>query len=199
MSHDFVHRRQALLAQYLHESLSMSTRAALLGESLQCLRWLHVNVIQSRCVSLSEEQLQQLSLAVGDDAVRVRLGFVRCPRVAFAAAVRCASSAVVMLTIDGMCASRSDTGSHGDGCGGDDGPRRGRRVVCINDGGSTVGRREGAGVSRLQRHGVMHAVTHVRGDGPRGGCGVGDGSGACCVLCRRCVVGACADAGSRGV
>ena len=50
----------------------MSTRAALLGESLQCLRWLHVNVVQSRCVSLSEEQLQQLSLAVGDDAVRVR-------------------------------------------------------------------------------------------------------------------------------
>jgi hypothetical protein len=38
---------------------------------LECLRWLHVNLIQSRGVSLSEEHLQQLARAVGDDAVRV--------------------------------------------------------------------------------------------------------------------------------
>jgi hypothetical protein len=40
------------------------------GEVLESLRWLHVNLIQSRGVSLTEEQLQQLALAVGNDAVR---------------------------------------------------------------------------------------------------------------------------------
>jgi hypothetical protein len=43
------------------------------GEVLESLRWLHANLIQSRCVSLTEEQLQQLALAVGDDAVRSSL------------------------------------------------------------------------------------------------------------------------------
>ena len=41
------------------------------GDTSACLRWLHVNVVLSRGVSLSEEQLRQLSHAVGDDAVRL--------------------------------------------------------------------------------------------------------------------------------
>jgi hypothetical protein len=52
---------------------SMTTRAEFSGEAVESLRWLHVNLIQSRGVSLSEEQLQQLALAVGDDAVRSRI------------------------------------------------------------------------------------------------------------------------------
>jgi hypothetical protein len=49
----------------------MSRPAHFSVEALECLRWLHINLIQSRGASLSEEQLQQLALAVGDDAVRV--------------------------------------------------------------------------------------------------------------------------------
>ena len=40
------------------------------GATSACVRWLHVNLVLSRGVSLSEEQLRQLSHAVGDDAVR---------------------------------------------------------------------------------------------------------------------------------
>jgi hypothetical protein len=43
------------------------------GDASACLRWLHVNLVLSRSVSLSEEQLRQLSHAVGDDAVRVSI------------------------------------------------------------------------------------------------------------------------------
>jgi hypothetical protein len=38
-------------------------------DTSSCLRWLHANLILSPGVSLSEEQLRQLSLAVGEDAV----------------------------------------------------------------------------------------------------------------------------------
>ena len=40
------------------------------ADTSACVRWLHVNLVLSRGVSLSEEQLRQLSHAVGDDAVR---------------------------------------------------------------------------------------------------------------------------------
>jgi hypothetical protein len=43
------------------------------GDASACLRWLHVNLVLSRGVPLSEEQLRQLSRAVGDDAVRVSI------------------------------------------------------------------------------------------------------------------------------
>jgi hypothetical protein len=41
------------------------------GDTSACVRWLHVNLVLSCGVSLSEEQLRQLSHAVGDDAVRL--------------------------------------------------------------------------------------------------------------------------------
>jgi hypothetical protein len=41
------------------------------GDASACLRWLHVNLVLSRGIPLSEEQLRQLSRAVGDDAVRL--------------------------------------------------------------------------------------------------------------------------------
>jgi hypothetical protein len=47
----------------------MATRESVSGDASACLRWLHVNVVLSRGVPLSEEQLRQLSHAVGDDAV----------------------------------------------------------------------------------------------------------------------------------
>jgi hypothetical protein len=50
------------------------------GDTSACLRWLHVNVVLSRGVSLSEEQLRQLSHAVGDDAVRSSIEMVSRPR-----------------------------------------------------------------------------------------------------------------------
>jgi hypothetical protein len=37
---------------------------------LQCLQWLQTNVVASRGVALSSQQLQQLAVHVGDDAVR---------------------------------------------------------------------------------------------------------------------------------
>ena len=43
------------------------------GDTSACVRWLHVNLVLSRGVSLSEEQLRQLSHAVGDDAVRLSM------------------------------------------------------------------------------------------------------------------------------
>jgi hypothetical protein len=43
------------------------------GDALACLRWLYANLVLSRGVSLSEEQLRQLSHAVGDDAVRLSI------------------------------------------------------------------------------------------------------------------------------
>jgi hypothetical protein len=43
------------------------------GDASACLRWLHVNLVLSRGVPLSEEQLRQLSRAVGDDAVRLSI------------------------------------------------------------------------------------------------------------------------------
>ncbi len=43
------------------------------GDTSACVRWLHVNLVLSRGVSLSEEQLRQLSHAVGDDAVRLSI------------------------------------------------------------------------------------------------------------------------------
>jgi hypothetical protein len=36
-----------------------------------CVRWLHANLVLSRGLPLSEEQLRQLSHAVGEDAVRL--------------------------------------------------------------------------------------------------------------------------------
>ncbi len=58
------------LRPLLYCKYMMTTTRAFSGEAVESLRWLHVNLIQSRGVSLSEEQLQQLALAVGDDAVR---------------------------------------------------------------------------------------------------------------------------------
>jgi hypothetical protein len=41
------------------------------GDTSACVRRLDVNLVLSRGVSLSEEQLRQLSHAVSDDAVRL--------------------------------------------------------------------------------------------------------------------------------
>ena len=49
------------------------------GDTSACVRWLHVNLVLSRGVSLSEEQLRQLSHAVGDDAVRSSIASGVCP------------------------------------------------------------------------------------------------------------------------
>jgi hypothetical protein len=49
----------------------MATCEPVSDDASACLRWLHVNVVLSRGVPLSEEQLRQLSQAVGDDAVRL--------------------------------------------------------------------------------------------------------------------------------
>ncbi len=43
------------------------------GDMSACVRWLHVNLVLSRGVPLSEEQLRQLSHAVGNDAVRLSI------------------------------------------------------------------------------------------------------------------------------
>jgi hypothetical protein len=84
------------------------------GDTSACLRWLHVNLVLSRSVSLSEEQLRQLSHAVGDDAVRLPIA-LEPPRPLTRSVVRPA-----LMT---------DAGAHGDGRGCDDGPRRRRDVV----------------------------------------------------------------------
>jgi hypothetical protein len=47
------------------------------GDTSACVRWLHVNLVLSRGVALSEEQLRQLAHAVGDDAVRPSMVLVR--------------------------------------------------------------------------------------------------------------------------
>jgi hypothetical protein len=47
----------------------MNPLEAASGDASACLRWLHVNLVLSRGVPLSEEQLRQLSHAVGDNAV----------------------------------------------------------------------------------------------------------------------------------
>ena len=51
------------------------------GDMSACVRWLHVNLVLSRSVSLLEEQLRQLSHAVGDDAVRssIAVAWTRVP------------------------------------------------------------------------------------------------------------------------
>jgi hypothetical protein len=116
------------------------------GDTSACLRWLHVNLVLSRSVSLSEEQLRQLSHAVGDDAVRLPIA-LEPPRPLTRSVVRPA-----LMT---------DAGAHGDGRGCDDGPRRRRDVVRGPHRGSTVGRRQGHGVRRLLHRGVVHAVTHM--------------------------------------
>jgi hypothetical protein len=50
---------------------SSTSLAALPIEVQECLQWLHVKLVLSRGVSLSEEQLLQLAHVVGGDAVRL--------------------------------------------------------------------------------------------------------------------------------